>query len=206
MISILSVLVLLSVSLESVNAGFNGQHHADVSPRSHSGSSSFTSPEKCHPCPSLPHPTEQCYIPTTCHSGYCSAELDRCGAEYLNAHGSNIDLNPWMAHQRVQPDPADTINEGLVYKEIAATDSADDDNVAETDSTMMYRESLHIHKVGCTRCGKPWPCWYNSDCEEIKSGAYCYQSNKNHPGICQWAYRVQLNSGKWVLHKVCCER
>jgi len=61
------------------------------------GRSRSPSPSRaCQKCPTLQHPTQQCSIETLCDHGGCSIPLNRCGAEYLNAHsahnGHKIDL------------------------------------------------------------------------------------------------------------------
>lgn len=202
-------------------------------------SRSLSPPRTCQKCPTLKHPSHpQCSIETSCDNGQCGITLDRCGAEFINAHyGQQIDLKlfdegpnngsePELVSKEIYYNPDTKVHEPVtadhvrnskyhyqtVYEQVATTNSEaeseiEEDELASTNSPPGggYIRNMHVHRLGCTRCGKPWPCWYNSDCAPLIQGAYCYQADRRYPGICKWNYSVLTNSGTKLV-SVCCEQ
>ena len=85
---------------------------------------------------------------------------------------------------------------------------ADEDDIASINagsSGTKKRITLHIHKVGCKKCGKPYTCWDNDDCKDLVPNAYCYKANgRNSAGICFWKHPEYTNNGLKLV-STCCE-
>jgi len=211
----------------------------------------------CQKCPDVQHPTQQCSVPTLCDHGGCSIPLNRCGAEYINAHhGLKLDLKLFdkksndnsyqetidddrSVYQEIYYDPdthrfegvtPDHVRDTKKYKYLTAedaknlpvveatTNSLDDEsieNVTDEDDFASVNTPpksggtsvrLHVHKVGCTTCGKHYTCEDNSDCREVYNGAYCYKNPPNSlAGFCYVKF-PQLTDNGWKWANYCCEQ
>jgi len=98
-----------------------------------------------------------------------------------------------------------------LYEPAATTDSDNESEFKENELASIdsvagnTKPRMHIHKVGCKKCGKPWTCWDDEDCSDLIQGAYCDKPNSNNAGICKWRYTVLTNKGHKLV-SICCEK